>query len=144
MTTEISRQFIVAAGLISATFLVHGVFVVMISAFLRSLSDNMRGLADMIRDVFVLMAISVALLVAHLTSIWIWAISYMKLGGFLDLETSLYFAAATYTTLGYGDVLPPEEWRILSGAMAANGLLLFGLSAAVLVDASVRLRLGRE
>lgn len=98
----------------------------------------------MIRDVFVLMAISVALLVAHLTSIWIWAISYMKLGGFLDLETSLYFAAATYTTLGYGDVLPPEEWRILSGAMAANGLLLFGLSAAVLVDASVRLRLGRE
>ncbi len=141
-SVELTRQFAIAASLIAGTFLVHGVVVSLISAFLRAVAPNVRGLIDIVRDVIILMAISVALLSAHFISIFMWASSYLKLGAFPDLETALYFAGSTYTTLGYGDVLPPEEFRILAGAMATNGLLLFGLSAAILVDASVRLRLG--
>ncbi|MEM9422061.1 MAG: potassium channel family protein, partial [Pseudomonadota bacterium] len=55
-------------------------------------------------------------------------------------EEALYFALTTYTTLGFGDIVPTQDWRLLTGASSANGLLLFGLSAAVLVDATERLR----
>ncbi|MCI5047862.1 MAG: potassium channel family protein [Aquisalinus sp.] len=143
-SAEITNQLVIASGLIAATFLVHAIFVALISAFLRGRQPTTRGIRDLFRDVIIMVAISVLLLIAHFSSIWMWAICYLHLGAFIDLETALYFSAASYTTLGYGDVLPPQEWRILAGAMAANGLLLFGLSAAILVDASVRIRLGGD
>lgn len=142
--TNLTGQFIMSGVLIACTFLVHGFVVALVSALLRSISDNMKGVLDVLRDVFVLMTISVCLLGAHFVSIGIWAYNFLRMEAFETLEQALYFSSATYTTLGYGDLLPAADMRILSGALAANGLLLFGLSAAILVDASVRLRLGGE
>jgi hypothetical protein len=46
----------------------------------------------------------------------------------------VYFAFVNYTTLGYGDVLPVERWRLLGPMTAMNGVLLFGWSTAVIFD----------
>ncbi len=40
--------------------------------------------------------------------------------------TALYFSAETYTSLGYGDVVPQGALRALAGVEALNGLLLIG------------------
>ncbi|MEM1163010.1 MAG: ion channel [Pseudomonadota bacterium] len=66
--------------------------------------------------------------------IWIWALSLLWLDAFEALEPSLYFALAAYTTLGFGDVLPAEDWRILGTLIGANGMIGFGLAAAALVN----------
>ena len=58
------------------------------------------------------------------------------------METSVYFAGVAFTTLGFGDIILPYEWRQLAGLCAANGLLVFGVSAAVLVE--VLRQLGTE
>jgi hypothetical protein len=47
---------------------------------------------------------------------------------------ALYFAFVNYTTLGYGDILPIPNWRILGPMAAMNGILLFGWSTAVIYD----------
>jgi len=39
----------------------------------------------------------------------------------------------TFTTVGYGDVLLPECWHLLSVGLALNGLLMAGWSTALLV-----------
>jgi hypothetical protein len=39
-----------------------------------------------------------------------------------------------YTTLGYGDVIPVERWRLLGPITAMNGVLLFGWSTAVIFE----------
>jgi len=44
--------------------------------------------------------------------------------------TALYFSAETYTSLGYGDVVPTGPLRTLAGVEALNGLLLIGWSAS--------------
>jgi hypothetical protein len=44
------------------------------------------------------------------------------------------FAFVNYTTLGYGDILPAQNWRLLGPMTAMNGVLLFGWSAAVIYD----------
>ena len=44
------------------------------------------------------------------------------------------FAFVNYTTLGYGDVTPVKEWRLLGPITAMNGVLLFGWSTAVLFE----------
>jgi Ion channel len=75
--------------------------------------------------------------------IWVWAGAFYVLGVFSTLEESVYFAMVTFTTLGFGDLLLPLEWRLLAGMAAANGLLNFGLLTALLVEALRHVRLGQ-
>lgn len=44
--------------------------------------------------------------------------------------TAFYFSAETYTSLGYGDIVPQGALRALAGAEALNGLLLIGWTAS--------------
>ncbi|MEL6168367.1 MAG: ion channel [Pseudomonadota bacterium] len=75
--------------------------------------------------------VTVAMLTA---AVWIWAVTLYALGIFSTFEASVYFSLVAFTTLGFGDVLLPIEWRLLGGLSAANGLLLFGLMTAMLVE----------
>lgn len=49
-----------------------------------------------------------------------------------SLNMALYFSAETYTSLGYGDVVPQGSLRMLAGVEALNGLLLIGWSGSFL------------
>ncbi|MEX0338277.1 MAG: ion channel [Arenibacterium sp.] len=67
-------------------------------------------------------------------AVWIWAFAFWFLKIFVTLEASVYFSLVSFTTLGFGDILLPTEWRLLGGMSAANGLLIFGLLVAMLVE----------
>jgi len=73
-------------------------------------------------------------------AVWVWAITFRLLGIFEALEPAVYFAIVSFTTLGFGDVLLPVEWRLLSGLAASNGLIYFGFFTAVLVEVMRRVR----
>jgi hypothetical protein len=53
-------------------------------------------------------------------------VGIMGAPGMLPFSRCLYFSAETYTSLGYGDVLPHGQLRLLAGVEALNGLLLVG------------------
>jgi hypothetical protein len=74
-------------------------------------------------------------------SVWIWAIAFWLLQIFKNIEASVYFSLVAFTTLGFGDILLPVEWRLLGGLAAANGLLIFGLLTAMLVETLRQTRL---
>jgi len=57
-------------------------------------------------------------------------IGHMGDPGPLPFTRCLYFSAETYTTLGYGDVLPHGDLRLLAGVEALNGMLLIGWTAS--------------
>ena len=79
-------------------------------------------------------------------AVWGWAIAFRLLGLFETFEASVYFALVSFTTLGFGDVLLPQEWQLLGGLAAANGLLLFGLLTAIVVETlrEIRVRHKRD
>ena len=81
-----------------------------------------------------LVLVTIWLLGAHTAGVWLWSFAFLLLGIFDALEPAVYFALVAYTTLGFGDILLTEEWRILSGMTAVNGMLLFGFSAAFLFE----------
>ena len=58
-----------------------------------------------------------------------------------DGSDLLYFAFVNYTTLGYGDIIPVQAWRLTGPMTAMNGILMFGWSTAVLFEV---LRKGHE
>lgn len=82
----------------------------------------------------------------HLTETAVWAAVYQWWGLFPDFETSLYFSMGSYTTIGYGDVVLPQRWRLLGAVEGISGVLLCGLSTAfifVVLNALIQLRARR-
>lgn len=63
----------------------------------------------------------------------VWAGVYLLVGAVEKLEAALYFSLVTFTTLGYGDVLLDERWRLMAAFEAANGIIIFGMTTAVVV-----------
>ena len=74
------------------------------------------------------------IMLGHVVEAGVWAVVFVSLGLFESTSTAYYFALVAYTTLGFGDITLPEEWRILSGFAAANGFLVFGWSTAFQVE----------
>jgi hypothetical protein len=68
------------------------------------------------------------LIVIHLVEIVVWALFFWWQKCMPDAESSFYFAGVTYTTLGYGDLVLPKEWRLLSPIEGLTGILMCGLS----------------
>lgn len=70
--------------------------------------------------------------------VWLWAAVYSILGIFSSFQEALYFSTVTFSTLGYGDLTPPHDWRLFCSLEGINGFLLIGWSTAYLVSASIR------
>jgi hypothetical protein len=88
-----------------------------------------------------LLAVIFAAFVAHALEIGLYGLAifglvqYADIGGLngpggSSLINCLYFSAETYSSLGFGDVIPRGPIRLLAGAEALNGLLLIGWSAS--------------
>jgi hypothetical protein len=84
------------------------------------------------KNVAVMTVVTLITAVAHLTQIALWAVVLLLSGEMATFEMAFYLSAQNYTALGYGDLRLSEQWRLLSPLEAINGLLLFGLSTAVM------------
>jgi hypothetical protein len=93
--------------------------------------------------VLLVAGVSLWLLGVITLGVWVWAGAYYWLGAFPTLEESVYFSIVAYTTLGLGDLVLPQAWRILAGMEAANGFINFGLLCALMIEALRQIRLGQ-
>jgi hypothetical protein len=78
-------------------------------------------------------------LAAHLMEIALWAVVYVICGEFDDFGTAYYHSAVNYTSLGYGDLIMSPSWKLLGPLETANGMLLFGVSTAMIFAVIQRL-----
>ena len=77
---------------------------------------------------WILIRVAAWTILLHLAEISSWGFVYAWKQGMPDLETAIYFSAATYTTTGYGDFVLPKEWRLVGAVEALTGILMCGLS----------------
>jgi hypothetical protein len=82
----------------------------------------------------VMLATVSVLMFAHILDVIVWSLAYVIVDAAPVGADRLYFAFVNYTTLGYGDVIPVERWRLLGPMTAMNGVLLFGWSTAVIFE----------
>ncbi len=85
-------------------------------------------------------AVVLLLFALHMIEIWTYAIVYLMLDQFETLEIAVYFSTSTFTTVGFGDLVLGEDWRLFSAIQSANGFLLIGWSTAYLVTVITRVR----
>lgn len=79
------------------------------------------------------------LVAAHTVQVWLWALMLFLFGVIVDFYDAVYFSLVTYTTVGYGDIVLPEGFRIFGAFAGVTGLLVFGLSTAFLGALLVRI-----
>jgi hypothetical protein len=75
-----------------------------------------------------------ALLALHLLELFVWAAALVYSGLVPDWRMAGFFAGNTYTTIGYGTLILPDGWKMLTPIIAISGLFTFGWSGSVLVD----------
>lgn len=63
----------------------------------------------------------------------LWALLYLGLNTLETFERALYFSMVTYTTLGYGDIVIDQKYNLLSSFEAANGIIMFGWTTAIVI-----------
>jgi hypothetical protein len=129
---------LIGAGTLLLSVLFNGMATSAIVRLLGRLAQAGHPAPGFWKDVAVMMAVTLITAAAHLTEIALWAVVLLLCGAISTFETALYCSAENYTALGYGDVVLSGRWRLLGPLKAVNGLLLVGLSTAVMFAALSR------
>jgi len=131
---------LLGSALVFVTMSIQLIFVVMMIRYIiRIIAHNSQRIRHFSFDFLVLSAVLLVLWIGHLLQISIWATLFVMLDEFDQFSTAFYHAAVNFTSLGYGDMVMSEQWRILGALEAGNGVLMFGLSTSTLFAVMTRL-----
>ena len=134
---------LVGVGVLLASLLSYGIATALIVDLLVRLIR--RGYTGLVfwKNLAVMMVMALVTAAAHLIQIALWAVALLMVGEISTFEKAIYCSAENYTALGYGDIILSERWRLLGPLEAINGLLLFGLSTALMFAVMSHLILSR-
>jgi hypothetical protein len=121
----------VGTGLTFCTIVIHALAVAAIVHFILRERRLGRAGTGFWRNLAIVAQITFLALIAHLVEAATWALAFALCGQFPDFSAALYHSAENYTTLGYGDVVMSPSWRLLGPLEAADGMLMFGVSTAL-------------
>jgi hypothetical protein len=122
------NQLTYGAVLIGVTVFIHAVCLEGIITAWRAVSIEIE-----VRWRAIALSLTIiGIFAAHVIEIWVWAIFYFFVEEIQTWESALYFSTTSFTTVGYGDLILSEEWRLLGSIEAINGMILFGWSTALL------------
>ena len=118
-----------------ACLLLQGFFVATGLRFYARARRAMQVRDSQLQNMLLLSTVMLLTLLGNFFQMAIWALLFLLLGEFGDFATALYHSGVNFATLGYGDIVMSERWRLLGPLEAANGILMFGVSTAVMTAA---------
>ena len=129
-------KLLIGAVMIAITVVIHAVACDTVFVFIE---NHAKGFARIFKSFWKILALIVSIFMiglALMIDIWLWTLLFYYLEPEVlgDIETALYFTTITFTTVGYGDVVLPPDWRLLSSSTAINGMILFGWSTAFIFE----------
>jgi hypothetical protein len=84
------------------------------------------------KDVMIVAGAVLVALCAHLVAIGTWAMVISFCGDFSRVVEIIYHSGLNYTTLGDSEAVMSPAWRLLAPLEGTNGMLMFGVSTAML------------
>jgi Ion channel len=121
-------NLLIASVLVAITVMIHASGLGMILSHV--LHSSARPDTRFWPITWLLIRIAWLLIVIHVLEIAVWALFFWWQKCLPDMESSFYFSGVTYATIGYGDIVLPEEWRLFGPIEGLTGILMCGLSTA--------------
>lgn len=122
---------LLAIAAVSATVFIQASGTLWWLRHLRARAEKPTGARVLGLDILIRTAL--VLISLHVAQILVWAVIYhlVEPAGLESFSDAIYFSSTTFTTLGYGDVVIEDKWRLLTGIESLNGVLLIGWSTAI-------------
>jgi hypothetical protein len=128
------RQFLVGGAVSVVNIVIHALVMTIVVRVAHAISELRADRFLSLILIAVMVPTVTIFMVAHTLEVFVWSAAYAIVGAAPANADVVYFAFANYATLGYGDVLPLERWRLFGPITAMNGMLLFGWSTAVIFE----------
>jgi Ion channel len=125
-------SLLLGTGMLLVSIIIYGMVAALIVQLVAWLIRTGYNGSGFWKNVAVMTLVTLVTATAHLIQITMWAVAFLMIGEISAFEKALYFSGENYTSLGYGDIVLSEQWRLLGPLEAINGVLLFGLSTAVM------------
>ena len=122
-------------GMMVLTIIIHALFMVAGTKAAKWRRSRFGTAGKETVKAVLLSALTVWMFSAIVLETWLWALLYLLnplMTALPDLETAFYFSMVTFTTLGFGDVVLTGQWRALASIQAANGVIIFGWTTALI------------
>jgi hypothetical protein len=133
-----AANLLLAAILNLLTFLIHILGLVALTRLMDFLAAR-RALEERSwTKVPALLLLASGLMVLLCVEMAVWAVALVGIGAFGDFNTAFYFSTSAFATIGFGDVAPAHDWRLLASMEGVSGFVIIGWTAAYLVTASIR------
>ena len=123
-------ELILAFAMVAVCVVIHIAGMASLMGYILRRRERFQQTLSLFDSSLLLIMVFAVVILLHLVEATIWAAFYYSRALFAEFETALYFSLKTYTTVGYGDILLPEHWRLLGGVEALSGVLLCGVSTA--------------
>ncbi|HET7512421.1 MAG TPA: ion channel [Chthoniobacterales bacterium] len=122
-------KLLLAFSLMAVSVTVHA--IALAAAFRYVERQESTGVTRFWNAAWLLTRVAGWSILSHLLQIFTWGSVYAAAGAIRDLASAFYFSAVTYTTTGYGDLVLPQQWRVVGGIEALTGILMCGLSTGL-------------
>lgn len=129
-----AADLLVGGGFLLLMMLIHAAGVRFVTGHVVRRSKNILLHPTSWRADILMSSMVLLLLMLHLTEIVAWTTALVQLGIVPSWRAAGFFAANTYTTVGYGSFVLKPQWAMLAPIIAMSGLFTFGWSGSVLVD----------
>ncbi len=113
---------------------IHALLIGIVAWTVRRISISDSKVPVFLQYTIVIVATGTLLVIGHFFEVLVWAEAYAWVGAAPVGADLVSFAFGNYTTLGYGDVTPVAEWRLLGPMTALNGIMLIGWSTALVIE----------
>jgi hypothetical protein len=131
--TNMLRQFLVGGGASLINITIHALVMTTVIQVARAAGARKIFHPSLFLIAVMIPTVSI-LMVTHAIEVIVWSLVYWTVEAAPPGANLVYFAFVNYTTLGYGDVLPTQDWHLLGPITAMNGMLLFGWSIAIIFE----------
>lgn len=124
-------QLLVGGSASTVNLIIHALLLAAIVRTVQTIRIHDLPFPGIMQRTLVIYATGMLLLAAHFLEVKVWAFTYELVDAAPQGTPLVYFAFSNYTTLGYGDIVPAPEWRLLGPITALNGIMLIGWSTAL-------------
>ena len=129
------EKIVIALSVMFVCTLIHTVFMMSANQVLNRRLARIGSASRPFYRTVLIWQIILWMFLAICIEATIWALVYLadpQITVLPDAQTAFYFSMVTFTSLGYGDIVLTGPMRALSAVQAANGLIIFGWTTALI------------
>ena len=140
-SATLAANLAAASGMVALTVLMHFGGLLRLSHLMSGAHARLKTQTERLRQAIVILLAVFGIFALHTVEVWSYAICFWRMREIETFEAALYFSTVTFATLGYGDLVLSENWRLFAAIESVNGVILVGWSTAFLLTVTSRLRL---